>query len=206
MNNFEQYLFPDEKILWQGRPVQGKGDKSVGGEIFVIIFVLLMQILLIWSVVYKVGDGADGVTLNFIIIFLATLVFDVICIQSILYKKIFKKYAVADDYYCLTNKRAIKYESKKDEICFGYLINYSHISSEFVKDGYGDLYMSVEYDESIADESNLKDIVINNDKENMKNMHFESIKNPNEVKKIAKKAREELISAGDALTIDNIKL
>lgn len=209
MYNFEQHLLEDEKILWQGQAVPGKGDKSVGGELFVILGMFLMQVLLIWSVVAKVGEGANGITGKFILFFVLTLLFDGLCIHSILYKKIFGKHCVKDDYYCLTNKRAFKYELKKDELIYGYLINYEDIKCEFVKGGYGDLYMAVMIKKSVDGKDevySLLDAFTNKDKKNMYFMRFESIEKPSEVKRLAQEARKVLIQNNEHPTINNIEI
>lgn len=195
MYDFKSNLLEDEKIIYEGRPVPGTGSKNIGGPLFIIGFMALMQFLLIWSIVTKTGDGAYGINLSFIIIFLATLLFDVIAIYALLYDLFIKKKAVADDYYCLTNKRAFKYESKKDKLVFGYLINYDDIHCDSRKNGYGDLYMGIVYKEtndSKQDLNNIKDIILNKDPENMPWIIFECIEHPAKVSKLAKDARNEL--------------
>lgn len=113
MYNFENNLLVDEKILYQGKPTPGKGGKSVGGLLFLICFALGIQALMILSVVTKTGDGAGGINLGFIIIFLAATLFLGLGVYGLFYNLFLKKKQVADDFYCLTNKRAMKYEAKK---------------------------------------------------------------------------------------------
>lgn len=195
MYDFNSNLIEDEKIIYEGRPVPGTGSKNIGGPLFIIGFITLMQFLLIWSVVTKTGDGAYGITPGFVIIFLVTLLFDAIAIYNLIYTLFIKKKAVADDYYCLTNKRALKYESKKDKLVFGYLINYEDIHYDSRKNGYGDLYMGIIYKEtndSIQDLNNIKDLLFNKDPKNMPWIIFESIEHPAQVGKLAKNARNEL--------------
>ena len=69
MYNFEKELIRDEKIIYQGSPVPGKGAKNIGGLLFVFLFCLGLQILMIWSLVAKVGDGTGGINFSFIAIF-----------------------------------------------------------------------------------------------------------------------------------------
>ena len=196
MYKFEQYLNSDEVILYEGRPVSGKGSKNVGGEIFVIIFELVIQILLIWSIVTGTGDGANGINFNFIMIFGITLLFIGFCLYSIIYKLFLKQRAVKDDYYYLTNQRAFKYEVQKDKLVYGYLINYEEIRTDSCKGGYGDVYMGIIMNESgnsKEDMSKIMNHLITPDPQNMPFIQFESIKSPNKVAKIAKDAHMELL-------------
>lgn len=195
MYDFKNNLLENEEIIYEGRPVPGTGSKNIGGQLFIIAFISLMQFLLIWSVVTKTGDGVYGITLGFIIIFLSTLLFDALSIYSLIYTLFIKKKAVSDDYYCLTNKRALKYESKKDRLLFGYLINYDDIHCDSRKNGYGDLYMGIVYKEtnnSGQDLNNIKELIFNKDPENMPWIIFESIHHPAQVCKLAKDARNKL--------------
>ena len=88
MYDFSSNLLENEEILYQGRPVPGKGSKSIGGLIFVICFSLVTQIILIWSVITKTGDGFD---MGFIVIFLAAAVFEYVGISGIYYNLVKKK-------------------------------------------------------------------------------------------------------------------
>lgn len=200
MYDLKNHLDKDEKILYEDRPTPGKGDKSIGGCIFIVLFMALMQGLLIWSVVTGTGDGANGINLSFIIIFAVTLLFDAIAIYNIMYLSFFKKKSVSDDYYCLTNKRAFKYESKKDKLVYGYLVNYEDMRCLNIKDGYGDVYMGIIMKESNSPETDLamvKDIMFNPNPQNMPMINFESVSKPNEVLKIAKLARDELLKSNN---------
>lgn len=75
MYDFSRHLQPDEKILYQGRPVPGKGGKPIGWLLFVIIFLLVIMSIFIWAIVNKVGDGANGVDLKVIIFFMIFFLF-----------------------------------------------------------------------------------------------------------------------------------
>lgn len=194
MYDFKKHLDDDEKILYEGRPVPGKGDTSIGGCLFIVIFMAIIQGIMIWSVITGTGDGAEGINLSFVVIFGGTLLFDAIAFYNIFYLLFFKKRAVSDDYYCLTNKRAFKYELKKDKLVYGYLVNYEEMKCLNRKDGYGDLYMGIIMKESSSPEKDMvkvKDIMFNPNPENMPTITFESITKPGEVLKIAKQAREE---------------
>lgn len=160
-----------------------------------LVFELLIQALLIFSVVLKIGDGANGINISFVIIFLVTLIIEILVIKSLVYKLFIKKRSVSDDYYCLTNRRAFKYESKKDKLVYGYLANYDDIHSDSRKEGYGDVYMGIIYKktgDSKLDLSNMKKLLMNPDPENMPCILFESIKSPIKVAKLAREARDEL--------------
>lgn len=198
MYNFQNNLLSDEKILYEGKPVPGKGGKNIGGFIFLICFVLLIQILLIWSVTTKTGDGAEGMSLGFIIIFLVSLLFLGLGVYGLLYNLVLKKKKVEDEFYCLTNMRAMKYNFKKNELVFGYLTYYDDIHCDNVKNNFGDLYMGILMDEESTGDTaqallKLKDMMMNPNPENMPYINFESIENPYKVMEIAKNAKKEIL-------------
>ena len=197
MYDFSQYLMDGEEILWSDRAVPGKGDKSIGGELFVIGFCVVCQIILIVSVVFGIGDGASGIDIGFIVMFLAIGLFEVICGYSIIYKKFLKHKQVADDFYCITNIRAFKYESKDDKLVYGFLERYDHVEATNCDGGYGDLVLSVVIDTG-NDEEDLREfkrVMSEKDPTNMPQLLFESIKSPSSVGRIVKeqikKIREE---------------
>ena len=196
MYNFSSHLLANEKILYQGQPVPGKGSKSLGGILFLICFALFIQVALIWSVVTKTGDGANGVNLTFIIIFLTATEFLGFGIYGLLYNLVLKKKQVADDFYCLTNIRAMKYEAKKNKLVFGYLAYYDDIHCNNVKDNFGDVYMGVVADEKsqndISSLSVIKDLMMNPNPENMPLINFESIEDPYKVMNLVKEAKRDL--------------
>lgn len=191
MYDFNSILKEGETILYQGRPEPGKGDKSIGGEIFVVVFMLIMEGLIIWAAT------DDGIDLNVIIVFSVALFFQGICIYSILYKCFLKKYKVADDHYCITNKRVIKYEEKENKLVYGYVMNYAQVEVVNVKKGYGDVQMNVvlaneEEDLEGVSVGEFKNIMLNSNPENMPLMIFESVQNPRQVARIVKEARDAL--------------
>lgn len=196
MYDFKKHLLENEEILYEGRAFPGKGGKEIIGLLFVICFSLFVLALLIWSVVTGTGDGANGVTIEFIIIFLVFLLFLGIGLYGLVYNLFLKKIQVADDYYCLTNIRAMKYESKKDKLVYGYLKKYEEIYCENVKGGYGDLYMVSAIDEKYLNDHNmsvLDYLLSKSDPEDMPSMCFESIKNPRQLRKMAIDARRKII-------------
>ena len=190
MYDFSSNLLENEEILYQGRPVPGKGSKSIGGLIFVICFSLVTQIILIWSVITKTGDGFD---MGFIVIFLAAAVFEYVGISGIYYNLVKKKKEVADDFYCLTNMRAMKYEEKENKLVFGYLSHYDDIRCDNVKDNFGDVYMGIIIKEEKNDDlqklSSIKDLMTNPDPLNMPFITFESIENPYRVMNLVQDAK-----------------
>lgn len=198
-NNFDfnSCLLDDEKILYQGRPTPGEGGKQVGGSLVVICFSLFMLGLLIWSLVTKTGDGANGINLTYIIIFAVVLLFLGLGIYSLIYNLFLKKRLVADDFYCITNMRALKYESGKNKLVFGYLACYNNIGCENIKNNYGDLSMAIEVDDDAGEDAasllQVKDMLLHPDPENMPFLVFQSIENPEAVCQIAIKARDEVM-------------
>ncbi len=198
MYNFSQHLMADEKILYQGRSVPGKGGKAVGGLVFLIFFALAIQGLMIWSVITKTGDGANGINLSFIVIFLAVTLFLGLGVYGLFYNLVLKKKVVADDFYCLTNMRAMKYEMKKNKLVFGYLAYYDEMRCDNVKDNFGDFYMGIVFNDEYTDDSlqtiaQLKNIIMNPNPENMPFINFESIENPYQVMKLAKEAKQNIL-------------
>ena len=197
MFDFNKYLMKDEKIIWQGRPNPGKGAKvdSVSGYIFVFVFMLLVQVLLIWSVITGTGDGANGVDLTFILFFSITLFFQGTIIWNAVYNTFIKPKIIADDYYCLTNKRALKYESKTNKLVYGYLIDYEDTGMINVKGGYGDVFLQKRVKESGNDQEDITKLcetVLNHDPTSMPYIKFESIKSPKTVLSLVNKARSGL--------------
>lgn len=196
MFDFSKYLKEDEEILYQGKPtpVSGKGNSNNQGLIFLILYCLAIQIILILSIVYKIGDGANGINFSFIVIFLVILLFELLGIYGLLDNLFLKKKRLVGIYYCVTNKRVLEYEQKKDKLVYGYLINYEEIKCANMKNGYGDLCMSAKLDkEGDLSMMEVKDIILHPNYENMPSIIFESIKSPKEVSKIVINARKNLL-------------
>lgn len=184
MHNFEQYLEDGENILYIGTPVPGKGSKNLGGLLFALFFVLGIMALPIWSVVAGIGDGKGGINFNFIIIVAVLLIFIGFIGWAIIYNLFIKKNAVKDDVYCLTNKRAFKYEIRKNKLVYGYLCNYKEVRIDSLKDNYGDVYMGIicgSTGDSRQDLSNVTELMFNPNPKDMPWLKFESIENPDQV-------------------------
>lgn len=213
-NNFDfnSCLFKDEKILYQGRPTPGKGSKHVGGLLFLICFSLACLGLLIWSLVTKTGDGAYGISLTYTIFFIVLSAFLLLGIYGLVYILFFKKRMVSDDFYCLTNMRAIKYESRKKKLVFGYLAYYSDIHCSNIKNNHGDLFMSVNLANGNFTDGKeptlleLKDIMLHPNPENMPSICFESIENPEGVYQVAIKARDDVMREINSKIIERSKV
>lgn len=192
MYNFEKLLFPDEKILYQGRPIPGKGHKNIRVTIFMLIFLALIQIIMFYT--FK----TEGISLDAIVIFLVLFIFEGLLLYSFIYNVFIKKHAVSDDEYCLTNQRAFKYESKTGNLIFGYLANYRSIRTLNVKDNFGDVRMEMIYknvnNTNLAknDLVELKNLMLHPNEENMPYMLFESIENPERIVSLIIEARKEL--------------
>lgn len=191
MYNFESKLFNGEKILYTGQPVPGKGHKNFLLLLSALIILICVFILLI------VQMFEQGISLNSLVIILVILLFIGLLGYSLIYNLFIKSKAVADDYYCITNQRVLKYESKTDTLRYGYLGNYEEIIATNIKDNYGDVKMEMIYnqgDSNLTQEQlvELKDLLLHPNPENMPSMLFESIENPIQVANIVKKAKEDL--------------
>ncbi len=194
MYDFNSNLLENEEILYQGRPVPGKGDKNLKGLIFFTCFPIIMQIILIWSVITGNGDGENGITFSFVIIFLVAGLLACFGLYGLYYNLIKKKKAVSDDFYCLTNIRVMKYESKKNKLVFGYLARYKDIHCDNVKDNFRDVYMGIYLKDNYDDKENmgaLKDLMHPN-LEDMPFIVFESIEHPYKVMDLAIKAKQNI--------------
>lgn len=198
MYNFETQLYKDEYILYQGQANPGKGNKNIGGLLFVLFFAFVMQLVMVNSIKLGLGDGARGITFDVIIIFLATLFFEFIAISGLAYNCFIKKKVVEGNFYCITNKRALKYERKKDKLLCGYLENYTDIKIYSEKKNVGDLHMQMEKMDGTGNNTEdlklVKEIIFNKDEENMPYIIFESVENSKKVLTIIQTARAELIT------------
>lgn len=197
MQNFSQYLERGEKILYQGYPKPGEGAKKIRGNLFFILMMGVIQIPLILELLNQWKDKKEIVAISSILIFLViTLFLDAMSIYNIIYTLLLKKRAVSADAYCLTNKRVFKYDGKKRELVYGYLINYKDIKVNNLKNHFGDVYMAIMPDKENIQVSELnisiKDI-IRNYKQNMPSITFESVQDPEYVADMVRNARQELL-------------
>ena len=183
MYDFKQHLLECEEILYEGIPYPNKGRKNLVGLLFSLIFMVTAKLLLNY---YNMLDILSIAIILFI---------DAVIINSIVYVLFFKKYTVKDDCYCLTNKRALKYEKRKDKLTCGYLVNYGKIYTIHKRDNYGDVYMEIVYRETgdrVIDALELKDLITSSNSRNMPFMKFECIEDPDKVVSIAIEAKKAL--------------
>lgn len=195
MYNFLQHLLANETILYQGRPTTGKGGKSLGGYFFLIGFTLVVALIMILSVITGTGDDENGITITFLIIFTTNIFFLAIGVHGLIYELFLKKKQVANDFYCLTNLRAMKYEEKKNKLVFGYLANFDSISCDNIKDNFGDLCMTIGTNEEAENNPNftleqINEMFTNPNPENMPSIEFSSIESPEKVMNLAIMARQ----------------
>lgn len=190
MYNFSNHLLEGEKILYQGQPVPGKGSKSVGGSLLLICMGLIVGIGSLVSIVF----------------FLVAALFLGLGVYVLVYNLILKQKRIADDFYCLTNMRVMKYESKKNKLVFGYLAYYDEIRCNNVKDNFGDLYMGMVINESsfLKTIEYTKKSLTDPDPENMPCITFESIESPYKVEKFVCTAKEELLRKVDSQNSNNV--
>lgn len=186
MYDFSKILEDNEEILWEGKPVVRTGLKQIGGLLFLLLFSLTGSSLLIWSVWAKVGDGESGINLDFILLFGIFLFFAVIALYNIIYVLFLKNKKIANEYYCITNQRALRYEGKKDELIYGYIQNYDVVITERVEGKYGDVVMSVAYD----DNADIYTIIQKQDSCNRRQMHFQCIEDPRKIARMIKNIKK----------------
>ena len=189
MFDFENVLMEDEVILYQGNAVPGKGSKSIFGELFLLGFSLFIAAILWASLKFGIGDGEGGINLSFIVIMAVDLLFVVIALYSIFYKKFKQDRDVADDAYCITNKRVLRFNGA--QLLCGYLANFDTIEEEVGKDGYGNVTFYRECPDSATDEEQMAFLkaMKNQDDSDRMTMQFECVQDPKSIAKIAKKAR-----------------
>lgn len=197
MYDFSSHLLENEEILYQGKPTPGKGNKYVVLLMILICFTLGIQIAIIFAFLESIKNSPESFNPVLIVVipmFIILAVFSVFGIYGLIDNVYIKKKRIANDFYCLTNMRAMKYNKKKDELVFGYLKNYDNIYSSNIKNNYGDVHMSItinDYDDD-NDLKTIMNIIKNPNPENMPKLSFESIKSPNKVMKLAKEAKQKL--------------
>lgn len=196
MYDFEKILYENEKILYEGISFPEKGDKNLKGILLLSGFSVLVQFLLIWSSTNK--DGTGDINISFIIIYLCSLSFLVLAIYLFINNLFLRKINLRGNCFCITNKRVIKYEKKKDKITYGYLVNYNIIECYQIKNGYGDLHFQVNLENKVSTGDikllkELKNIALYPNPENMPHLEFEGIENPENVRNLAINARNEVL-------------
>lgn len=193
MYDFEKKLFPGEKILYQGKGTPGKGERSIGGLLFVIAFCLIIQAVVIWSVNNGIGDGQYGIGIGGGIIFGFLVLFEILMVYNLIDLLFIKNRLVANSCYCLTNQRAMTYYSHKNQLVYGFLNEFDDINCSYLKGKHGDVYLGISLSENgeISIER-IKRRWFDRNPQQMPIIIFKSIENPRKIEKLAKKARNEL--------------
>lgn len=198
MYDFSMNLTSDEQILYQGNSVSTTVTRNIGGYIFLMLFSLGLESLLIWSVVTGSGDGANGINGNFILFTIIIMLFFAGGVYGLIYDLFLKKNLVRGKLFCITNKRVLSYDVRKGKLVFGYLENYEKIVINSLQNNIGDIVFSIAEEKvnsnSISDLKTVKDLMLNPDPENMPILQLQSVQNPEEVKQIAEQARNELFA------------
>lgn len=189
MHDFSKVLKENEKIIYECRPNPGKGGKSILGIIFIITFMTVIQV--VCAISSKAGNSQLSGS-DLLIIYLVTFLFDGASIYAFIYNVFLKKEKVSDDFYCITDKRILKYEQKDNKLVSGYIMNYQEIRVNNYKNGYGDLYMGIVLDENNVNLAEIKNLAVNPNPENMPAITFESIQNPYKIAKVVESIRERL--------------
>lgn len=192
MYDFNQYLESDEKILYQGKSV----PKSSIGNVIILILVLIAMLLVQFIMIISIRENNLINNPSAIIIFLVMIFFDGAIILGIINNLFLNKKKAKNCFYCLTNKRAFRYDLKDNKLVYGYLINYDDIKIYNIKYNYGDLYMGITYSGTNNyknDLVNVTDALFNPDSKNMPSISFSCIENPEYVLSLAKSARAELV-------------
>lgn len=192
MYDFNQYLEPDEKILYQGKSV----PKASIGNVVILILVLIAMLLVQFIMIISICENNLINNPIVIIMFLVMIFFDGAIILGIINSLFLNKKKAKNCFYCLTNKRALRYDLKDNKLVYGYLINYDDIKIYNIKHNYGDLYMGITYSGTNNyknDLVNVADALFNPDSKNMPNISFSCIENPEYVLSLAKSARAELV-------------
>ncbi len=191
MFRFEDVLMDDEVILYEGTPVPGKGSKSITGELLVLGFCAFVTALLVFGIARDWEESGVLAIIPTLPFFVAVGIFVAVCGYSIFNKKYKRDRDVLDDFYCITNQRLLKYESKKDALIYGNIANFDHMEVYDEKDGYG----SITFYQSVSDGATEKEQVAylvkmkSQDASDRLLIGFECIRDPKAVLKIAKEAR-----------------
>ena len=208
MYDFNKHLEQDEEILWTGQGRGGGNSKSIIGELialammgFFFMFLLADSIVTVELAEPFDDIGIPGVFWNFgtliPLVLLGLLM--LLMVWSIVYKLFLKKKVVVNNFYCITNKRLLKYDAKKEELVCGYIVNYGLISCFNEADGHGDIQVQINARQqmgsdvdNLSDAIDLKNMIMHPNKENMPTMLFESVENPRELVKLIKKQNKHI--------------
>ena len=172
MHDFEQYLEEDEQILY----VSAKKNMHLKKMINMIYRAVILVVVYIF-IFYR-----QFFVLKLIIMTIIVVVASLIIDKS----SEFFKYKIAKSkqvHYCLTNKRAFRYDEHINELEYGYLKNYSKVSVNNVLQNIGTVIMEVDYSRNGENDLIQAQVIKQQldeypNKEDMHRMIFENIKDP----------------------------
>ncbi len=194
MYHFESKLLPGETILYKGTGTPKKGNRSPAAIIVLLVFAVVVQAVLIWSVKYEGGEGKSGIGFTWAFFFGVMVIFELLAIYNAFHLYFLKDRIAKKSEYCLTNQRAMVYDTKKDYLVYGYLREYTVVATSHEKGKYGDLYMNIGYTDESGNISfdKIKRIWFQKDSQNMAALTFLCVEQPKKLKKMVKEAKEKL--------------
>ena len=197
MFDFHLYLEDNEEILYEGRPVPGKGNKQLGGILLIILFTGSLLALFLSNAKFSDNLLSAKSNLSYILMLCLILFFLGLGCYALLYNFVFKKIQTSDDFYCLTNRRVMKYESRNQQLSYGYLGNYQRIYCTNEKDGFGDVHFEGNVTQNVPIDPKeklryIKEAALHPDRENTPSMLFESVEYPGAIQRLAETAKEKI--------------
>ncbi len=189
--NFKNELLIGEEIIYEGKPNLSKGNKNIVKEILFIVFILIVQIFIIFS--SQIGNNPEANTNELYFAIGIFGVFQILLIHGILYKVYLKNKIIKNNQYCVTNSRILKYIGNKKRLVSGNIKEYELITIlNITKDNkFGDLQIAKNWAENIPNNkkeqvNSLKTYISTDHTQDQLGFIFESIENPREVEKIIK--------------------
>lgn len=196
--NIETVLLPDEEVLYRGSVSVNKSSKNIIGFILLIAFVTI-----VFLIIGEVGLKDANIILMFIValLFLGFAIYGLIC------NLFLKNKNIIGNQYFITTKRAIIYSVKKKEFKIGNLDRFDVFRVDNEKDKFGDVYMGVT--PNISDDlkqrvTEITDMLLKQDKNNMDSICFASVENPYQVLELVKKQRKKL--APNKLVFEDVEV
>ena len=184
MFDFNTVLTDNETIIYQGKPIPGKGKFNIKKTLSALLFLIFIEI----AILITQENIFDN--LLFIIII---LIFILALLQAMKYNTIIRNKIAKENLYCMTNFRVLQYNTKENKLYYGYLARFSIIEIFNENNGYGDVSFSVNLKTETGDKFSLKKIKkLSKDRTNMLEITFLCIKDPKEIVKLAEAAREKL--------------
>lgn len=190
--DFNSILGYDEEILYQAKSLSIKGNRSFAGNIIVAVFCIIVFLLMFFSIKYKIGDGADGLSLTAIVIFLVDFLFFGIVTWDMLYRLFIKNLMAKDDFCCITNQRILKYEYRTGKLTSVNIADVDTFTTDNCYHGYGDAFFYKKVDHGELDVKETVKFGINIAKNSSNNITFLNVKNPKKAVGIVKQKHESL--------------